>query len=185
MKVIVGLGNPDVNFDGTRHNVGFAAVEIFAAAHNLPWQRKDKFKASVAEGIVDGEKVMTVKPLTYYNLSGEAVLAVKQFFKLANQDILVVHDELDLPLGVIRSRIGGTDAGNNGIKSVVQMVGEDFARLRIGIRTQPEDRQNAMDVVLGHFSRQENQKLADIKKHAIIMMTAFVRGQLGHTTMEV
>jgi PTH1 family peptidyl-tRNA hydrolase len=82
MKLIVGLGNYDPHYDNTRHNVGFAVVDSFADAHGLDWQIKDKFKAMIAEGVVAGEKIIVVKPHTYYNLSGEAVLAVKQFYKL-------------------------------------------------------------------------------------------------------
>jgi len=185
MKLLVGLGNPDIHYDGTRHNIGFATLEVFAAAHNMEWQQKDKFKANVAEGFVDAQKIILVKPHTYYNLSGEAVLAVKQFYKLENTDILVVHDELDLPLGTVRSRIGGSDAGNNGIKSISSAVGEDFARVRIGVSNQHSAGQDAADFVLGHFSHEENQKLGDIKKHALQLVEAFLRGELSHTTVEV
>src|SRR5258707_5952830 len=113
MKLIVGLGNIGDHFNGTRHNVGFKVIDALAEAKGLNWQFKDKFKASVAEGEVDGQKIILAKPTTYYNLSGDAVQATKQFYKLDNADILVLHDELDLPFGTVRARLGGSDAGNN------------------------------------------------------------------------
>jgi len=185
MKLIVGLGNPDPNFDGTRHNVGFATIEVLAAANNLDWQQKDKFKSSVAEGVLDGEKVILLKPRTYYNLSGDAVLAVKQFYKLENPDILILHDELALPFGIIRSRLGGADAGNNGVKSIISAIGEDFARIRIGIANEHTTNQDAADFVLGHFNHDENKALVEVKKHALLMAEAFIRGEFDHTTIEV
>ncbi len=184
MKLIIGLGNPDIHYDGTCHNVGFAVAEAFAAANNLDWHAKDKFKASVAEGVVQGEKVLAVKPATYYNLSGEAVLAIKQFYKVENADILVLHDELALPFGTVRTRRGGSDAGNNGLKSIIATVGEDVARVRIGIANEFTARQDAADFVLGHFSHDETQKLGDIKKHAMQCISAFVDGSFDHTTIK-
>lgn len=185
MKLIVGLGNKDAHYDGTRHNVGFAVAEVFAAANNLQWQHKDKFKASVAEGMVDGEKVLLLKPSTYYNLSGEAVLAAKQFYKIDNPDILVLHDELALPFGTIRTRRGGSDAGNNGLKSIIATIGEDVARVRIGIANEFTARQDAADFVLGHFSADEKKQLPTIQKHAQQCIGAFIDGSFDHTTVKI
>jgi PTH1 family peptidyl-tRNA hydrolase len=183
MKLIIGLGNPDIRFDGTRHNVGFATVQQLAAANTMEWRQKDTFKANIAEGFIGAEKSLLIQPNTYYNLSGEAVLAAKQFYKLENSDILVIHDELALPFGTVRSRIGGTDAGNNGVKSVIGAIGQDFARIRIGIANESLPKQDAADFVLGHFSHAENQKLVDIKKHALQFVEAFLGGSFGHTTI--
>src|SRR5689334_1080322 len=93
MKLIIGLGNHDSHYDNISHTAGFTVVDAFAQANNMDWQTKDKFKAAVAEGVVAGEKILLVKPQTYYNASGDAALAVKQFYKIANADIVVVHDE--------------------------------------------------------------------------------------------
>jgi PTH1 family peptidyl-tRNA hydrolase len=164
MKLLVGLGNPDSHYDGTRHNVGFAIIDAVANAHGLTWQVKDKFKAAIAEGVIDGQKTILAKPHTYYNLSGEAVLAIKQFYKIENNDVVVIHDELALPFGTLRTRIGGSDAGNNGLKSIIATVGADVARIRIGIANEFTSKQDAADFVLGRFTADEQQQMPDIKK---------------------
>lgn len=183
MKLIVGLGNIGPHFEGTRHNTGFAMVDLFAAAHSLEWQQKDRFKAVVAEGAVSNQKIVLAKPITYYNLSGDAVQALKQFYKLQNSDILVAHDELAMPLGSLRARIGGSDAGNNGIKSIIASIGDDFARLRIGIGG--ETPQEAADYVLSRFNRAEAKKIHTIATHCSDLMLAFIDGRFEHTTIQV
>lgn len=185
MKLIVGLGNIGPHFDGTRHNVGFAVLDAFAAHNNLTWQDKEKFKAHVAEGVLGGQKVIAMRPTTYYNLTGDAVQAIKHFYKLDNHDILVVHDELALPFGVVRTRPSGSDAGNNGIKSIIAAIGDTFPRIRVGIANPLLAKMDAADFVLSHFSHDEMQKLADIKKHARALIEAFVNGALEHTTVEL
>lgn len=185
MKCIIGLGNPDAHFAGTRHNIGFAVLDAFAARHNGEWTRKDKFKATTAEVMVDGQKAILAKPTTYYNLSGDAVRAIAQFYKLENNDILVVHDELDLPYGTLRSRNDGSSAGNNGIKSIIAAIGEDFARLRVGIANEHSGRQDAADFVLGHLSKQENAVLPAITERAGALITSFITDTLLHVTIEV
>jgi len=185
MKLIIGLGNHDAHYSTTRHNAGFSVADAFASAHNLSWQTKDKFKAAIAEGIVNGEKVIVVKPQTYYNLSGDAVLAVQQFYKIDTTDILVVHDELALPFGTLRTRLGGSDAGNNGLKSIIATVGAGVARIRIGIANEFTSRQDAADFVLSRFTTDEQAKMPDIKKHALELIGVFVAGDFAHTTQNV
>jgi len=185
MKLIIGLGNYDEQYTNTRHNAGFAVVTAFASAHNMDWQPKDKFKADIAETTLGGEKVIVVKPRTYYNLSGDAALAVKQFYKIDNANILVVHDELALPFGTLRTRIGGSDAGNNGLKSIIATVGPDVARVRIGIANDLLERQPAADFVLGRFTADEQSKMPDIKKHALELISVFIAGDFAHTTKNV
>lgn len=174
MKLIVGLGNPDVNFIGSRHNTGFALLDNFALTNKLDWQTKPKFKATVAEGILEGQKVALAKPTTYYNLSGEAVRAIRDFYKLTNSGILVVHDELALPYGKLRTRHGGTDAGNNGIKSVIANIGQDFARLRVGIADPHTSTLDTADFVLGHFSHQELDQWPEISRQANQQIINFI-----------
>ena len=185
MKLIVGLGNHDPHYDNTRHNAVFAMVDSFAHTHSLDWQTKDKFKAAVAEASINGEKTIIIKPHTYYNLSGDAVLAVKQFYKIDNADILVVHDELALPFGVVRTRIGGSDAGNNGLKSIIATIGADVARVRVGIANDMLSRQPAADFVLSKFTVTEQTTMPDIKKHALECIGAFISGDFAHTTKSV
>lgn len=183
MKLIIGLGNIGPHYEGTRHNVGFMMLDAYAAAHGLGWQTKDKFKAETAEGYIGTEKVILVKPTTYYNLSGEAALAVKQFYKIDINDTLVVHDELALPFGTIRTRIGGSDAGNNGLKSIIATVGAEVARIRVGIANDLSAKQDAADFVLGRFSHDEKKQLPVIQKHALEHIGAFITHEFDHTTV--
>lgn len=182
MKLLIGLGNIGPHFDNTRHNVGFAALDAFAAAHGLEWHPKEKFKALVAEGVVNGKKVILAKPTTYYNLSGEAARAIKDFYKLENSDIIVAHDELALQFGTVRTRQEGSDAGNNGIKSMVAHIGSDIARIRIGIANPELQTYDAADFVLGHFTHEEQAQLPTIIKHAHDAFDAFINGQFTLTT---
>lgn len=185
MKLVVGLGNPGERYQLTRHNLGFEAVSGFTQEHSLTWQKKDKFKALVAEGTLAGQKAIFALPTTFYNLAGEAVQAIMHFYKIPPSDLLVVHDELALPFGAIRTRRGGSDAGNNGLKSIIAAIGPGFARLRIGIANEQLATQDAADFVLSRFNTQEQSQLEHIKKHAITQIGAFISGSFGHTTVKM
>lgn len=185
MKVVVGLGNPGSEYQHTRHNLGFMVLDAFADAHNIAWQPKDKFRAKVAESVIDGQKVILIKPATFYNDSGVAAQAITAFYKINPADILVIHDELALPFGAIRTRLGGSDAGNNGIKSIIAAVGDGFARIRIGIANDHSARQDAADFVLSRLSATEAEQLPAIKKHATQYVDAFLDGSFDHTTHKI
>lgn len=186
MRLIVGLGNIGQNFTGTRHNVGFTSVEALAAANNMVWQSKDKFKATVAEATLHDQKVVLAKPNTLYNASGDAVRALKDFYKLANADILIVHDELALPFGTIRTRSSGSDAGNNGIKSIIAAIGEEVARIRIGTANQHTSTQERADFVLAQFTPIEREKLQDLQTEVQRLLNAFIeQGRLPHSSQRV
>ncbi len=187
VKLIVGLGNIGPNYEGTRHNVGFMAVEALASKFELPWQTKDKFKASIAEGTLHNQKVLLAKPTTYYNLSGEVAQAIQHFYKLGNDDILVIHDELALPLGTVRARIGGSDAGNNGIKNLIEHLGEDFARLRVGVANQPLTAADHIDYVLSRFSHEENAQLPELMDQVLELSLAFIDDskKFEHTSIRI
>ena len=152
MKLIVGLGNPEKKYNGTRHNVGFSVLDQYAKINNVTFQVKDKFKSKIAELNFNGKKVLLAKPLTYYNLVGEAIRSIVDFYKISPEDTLVVHDDLTLPLGIVRTREGGSDGGNNGIKSINQYIGPNTCRLRVG--THDEIRENMSDTnfVLGKLT---------------------------------
>lgn len=182
MKLIIGLGNIGPHFAGTRHNVGFETVDAYAAEHNLAFLEKEKFKAHIAEGVMGDGKIIIAKPTTYYNLVGDSVQMIKQFYKIDDADILVVHDELALPFGTVRTRPDGSAAGNNGVKSIIAAIGDSFPRIRIGIANEFLPRTDAADFVLSRFSHEESQKLPDIKKHAVTLIDAFVDGAFEHTT---
>lgn len=132
MLLIVGLGNPGAEYQRHRHNVGFMAVDAIHRRRGFsPWRRR--FKGEVAEGTLAGEKVLLLRPLTYMNESGRAVREAAQFYKLEPKDIVVIHDDVDLPPGKTRMKTGGGTAGHNGLRSIAPAIGEDFRRLRIGV----------------------------------------------------
>lgn len=182
MKLILGLGNPEERYLNTRHNTGFKVVDSYVDEKGGAFQHKDKFKADVAELNVDGEKVILAKPTTYYNLSGEAARAISDFYKIALEDILVIHDELALPFGTIRTRIGGSDAGNNGIKSITEHLGPDTARLRIGVYNDLQDKIDDADFVLSKFTAAEAEQLDPLYTKTISIIDSFIAGTFDHTT---
>jgi PTH1 family peptidyl-tRNA hydrolase len=158
--LIVGLGNPGDKYAGNRHNIGFMCLDEFARAHKLSFGRS-RVKARVAEGKIDGKDVVLAKPMTFVNLSGEAVGRLVRKHGVKPESLIVVHDDMDLLVGRIRIRQGGA-SGHNGIKSIVEHIGtEDFIRVRVGVG-RPEagengrtDRHEVVSHVLGDFSREE------------------------------
>jgi len=169
MKVIFAQGNPGRQYATTRHNVGFIILE--ALADGVNFSPKPKFLAEIAETQIAGEKVLLVKPQTFYNETGRSARAILDFYKLTPADLLVVHDDLALPLGTLRIREKGSDAGNNGIKSLNAHLGPDYMRLRVGIYNDLRDRIHDADFVLGGFSRDEATQLEKTiipKSHELI-----------------
>jgi len=158
MKLIVGLGNPTAQYEKTRHNVGFRAIERFAAAHRIPLEGK-KWNAVYGTGEAKGEKVVLLLPQTYMNLSGEPAGSAMRFFKIPIEDVVAVHDELDLPLGRLQLKKGGGAAGHNGLKSLLQHLGgADFLRMRVGIN-RPPPKWDTAAYVLANFSGAEEKQL--------------------------
>ncbi len=154
MYLIVGLGNPENEYKGTRHNVGFEAINKLAYDHNIPLN-KSKFRGEFGKGIISGKNVILLKPQTYMNLSGEAVIDFKQYFKINVSDIIVVYDDVDLPLGRIRIRERGSAGTHNGMKNIVYHLNSDeFLRVRVGIGQKPPGYELA-DYVLSRFHESE------------------------------
>jgi len=189
MKLIIGLGNPGREYEHSRHNFGFAAVEYFAKKNNAKWTFAKKFDAEIAEIELDGEKILLAKPQKFYNLSGEAAQKIREFYKLDNSDILVIHDEMDLPFGQIRTRHGGSDAGNNGVKNLIANLGENFSRIRIGSgvretvhdgKARPDDA--GRDYVLARLSREEKKIFAEELPTIAQIITDFANGDFRETT---
>lgn len=164
MKIIVGLGNPGLRYKNTRHNTGFLVLKVLSKRHNIPIKKK-AFKGLSGVGRIAGEEVMLLEPMTYMNLSGEAVKAAASA-KLGKKDeLLVVSDDVSLELGNIRLREGGSAGGHNGLESIIGQIGPDFARLRVGISS--EDRILDMSgYVLSHFSRSEKHLLKGVLEKA-------------------
>ena len=153
-RLIVGLGNPGAEYAGTRHNAGFEVVDRFLARHVRSFRERNARSGEAREGSFAGEKLIILKPLTFMNLSGNAVMPVVRGESLKPSEILVIYDDIDLPVGRMRLRKNGGSAGHNGMKSIIEMLGtENFPRLRIGIGT--EDAKRDPDYVLGKFSGTE------------------------------
>lgn len=185
--LIVGLGNPGRKYDGTRHNVGFAAVDEFATRNDFPaWTLKKDMNCHLSIKNLSAKRVILCKPYTYMNQSGQAAQAVQRFYRIYNPTTLAVYDELALPFGSLRSRVGGNDAGHNGVKSLIQHIGEDFGRLRIGIGSEQAAKRDAADFVLSQFSKAEQKQLPMILQEADVMIGEYVfNGQLPHDTRSI
>ncbi|MCI5698114.1 MAG: aminoacyl-tRNA hydrolase [Clostridiales bacterium] len=159
MYIIIGLGNPGKKYENTRHNMGFIAIDRLAEKHNIQVD-KIKFKALVGDGRIAGQKVLLVKPQTYMNLSGESVREVANYYKVNTNDIIVIYDDLDLPLGHIRIRKSGSAGTHNGMKSVVyQLRSDQFPRIRIGIGGNGDE--DIINYVIGGFKKEEVKILED------------------------
>lgn len=160
MKLFVGLGNPGAKYARNRHNIGFMALDHIAADHGFsPW--KGKFQGSIAEGRLGHEKIMLLKPETFMNLSGQSVGEAMRFYKLTPDDIVVFHDELDLVPGKCRVKQGGGHAGHNGLRSIHQHIGADYARVRLGIG-HPGHKDRVAGYVLHDFARADADWLDDL-----------------------
>lgn len=158
MKWFVGLGNPGPQYAKTRHNVGFMALDALAERHGLKFTQ-NKCKSVIAEGFIGGQKTVLIKPMTFMNLSGEAVRAYMDYYKASLEDMVVIYDDLDTEVGRIRLRYQGSAGGHNGIKSMIQHTGtQSFNRIRMGI-SRPEPGYAVVDYVLGTFPKKEREQL--------------------------
>lgn len=175
-KLIVGLGNIGDKYDLTRHNVGFYCLDSLVEAENGSWSEKKTLKSLICDLKIASTRLILCKPTTYMNMSGEAVQAVQKYFKITNSDTIVVHDELDIPFGQIRTRIGGGSAGNNGIKSLIQHIGEDFGRVRIGIGNEYSEKADSADFVLQKFSKDEQGNLKLLSNEVVSIINEAVFG---------
>ncbi|MDP4840456.1 MAG: aminoacyl-tRNA hydrolase [Alphaproteobacteria bacterium] len=157
MKLIVGLGNPGPSYLLNRHNVGFIILDMIVHDYNLP-DFKTKDRALITEGVINGIKCLFLKPMNFMNNSGTSLAQVANFYKIASEDIIVFHDELDLPFTKIKTKIGGGSGGHNGLKSIDTHLGKDYRRVRIGI-DHPGHKDRVTSHVLGNFSKQEIEDL--------------------------
>lgn len=172
MKLIIGLGNPGSTYKQTRHNVGFMLLDELAEKWGAGFQEKPRFRALVAETELEGEKILLIKPVTFYNLVGESARAIRDFYKCDNADVVAVHDDMALPFGVIRTRLNGSDGGNNGIKSLNQQLGHDYARIRVGIWNEDREHIDATDFVLGKLTKTQHVLLTDAGSTALALLVA-------------
>jgi PTH1 family peptidyl-tRNA hydrolase len=163
-ELIVGLGNPEEKYNKTRHNIGFEAADLLARSWGLSWQQNKRFQGLFTEGQHRfGNKIRLLKPTTYMNRSGQAVQAVSDWYKLSPASVLVIYDDMDLPLGKLRLRRSGSAGGHNGMKSIIaHLNSQNFPRLRIGIGK--DDRKETISHVLGKFSTQEAEITSEVLK---------------------
>lgn len=167
MYIIVGLGNPGSEYENTRHNIGFRVVDAIADCYDISVSEK-KHRALIGKGVIEGQKVVLVKPQTYMNLSGESVRSVIDYYKVEETDeLIVVYDDISLDVGKLRIRKKGSAGGHNGIKSIIAHLGHDtFQRIKMGVGDKPKGYDLA-DYVLGHFSAEDNRMMKESIDRAV------------------
>lgn len=182
--LIVGLGNIGEEYNRTRHNIGFACIDEFARQQGFPaWQKKADLNCHLSKQNIGQTHVILIKPTTFMNESGQAVNAVAKYFKIANSSIVIVHDDLDINFGQIKTKIGGGSAGNNGIKSLIQHLGEDFGRIRIGIKNNLLEKMDSADFVLAKFNKKEHASLPELYREVSALLSEYTAShELPHDT---
>jgi PTH1 family peptidyl-tRNA hydrolase len=174
-KLIVGLGNPGNEYTRTRHNAGFWFVDELARTHGGTWRRESKYQCELARARISDAEVWLMKPQTYMNRSGAAVQAVAGFYRIAPAQMLVAHDEIDLPPGVVRLKQGGGHGGHNGVRDVIAQLGADFWRLRIGVG-HPGSKEQVIDAVLDRASAAEQALIDAALARAYAALPELLRG---------
>jgi len=185
--LVIGLGNVGKEYEGTRHNVGFEVLDDFAARNDFPgWINKKDLSCLLSTAQLGENRVILCKPTTFMNDSGQAAGAVQHFYKIYNASTLVVYDDLAIKFGQIRARLGGSDAGHNGVKSLIAHIGDDFGRIRIGIGSEYAEKADAADFVLDKFTKSEKTQVPAILKESGVMITEFIfSGELPHETRNI
>lgn len=184
VQLIVGLGNPGAQYEQTRHNAGFWFVEEVARQYGAVFRPESKFSGEVARIQAGGRDCWLLKPGTFMNRSGQAIHAIANFYKISPQSILVVHDELDLPAGVAKLKVGGGHGGHNGLRDTIAKVGAEFARLRLGI-DHPGHRDQVVDYVLKAPSKIDRQKLDDAIYEASRIVPDLLQGDFAKAMQQL
>lgn len=178
MFIIVGLGNPSKEYEGTRHNVGFDVIDAIADKYNISVTDR-KNRAFCGKGIIAGQKVLLAKPQTYMNLSGESVRGLVDYYKIDEEtELLVIFDDISLDVGQLRIRKKGSAGGHNGIKNIIANLGTNgFQRIKVGVGEKPKEYDLA-DYVLGHFSKAEKEQMEEGYKHVIEAVELILQGEI-------
>ena len=171
MKLIVGLGNPGREYVTTRHNIGFMVLDTLAEMWGVNFESNKKLKSEALATMYDGETVLLAKPQTFMNLSGVAVQKIAHFYKLQPEDIWVVSDDIDLDLGVVRVRTGGGSGGHNGLQNIIDSVGANFVRIRVGVGSNRAENIPSEVYVIQPFSQQQLKELPDIIETTVTIIT--------------
>lgn len=184
MFIIAGLGNPDRQYEGTRHNVGFEVIDRLADKYNIPVDVR-KHRAYIGKGMIEGQKVILAKPQTYMNLSGESIRSLTDYYKIDEEhELIVIYDDINLGVGQLRIREKGSAGGHNGIKNIIAHLGTQvFPRIRVGVGEKPA-RYDLADYVLGHFSKAEQELMSEGYDHAVCAAGMIVSGRIGDAMSE-
>lgn len=183
MYIIAGLGNPSKEYDKTRHNAGFSSIDVLADRYHIDISEK-KHRALCGKGVIEGNKVLLVKPQTFMNLSGESLRAVVDYYKAAPTDLIVIYDDISLDPGQLRIRLKGSAGGHNGIKNIIAQLGtQEFPRVKVGVGAKPP-RMDLADYVLSRFSKEEQAVMDDAFQEAaeavVMMMTDGAERAMNH-----
>ncbi len=176
MLLFVGLGNPTPDSQNNRHNIGFKVIDAINQKFGLSKQ-KPKFKGLLTTGNIGDKKVYAIKPLTFMNNSGICIRELIEYFKMDAADVIVFHDDLDIDVGKIKAKFGGSSAGHNGIESIDKFIGKDYSRVRIGIG-KPESKISISDYVLNDFNDEEREKLENITENIITSLNILLDKKL-------
>lgn len=178
MYIIAGLGNPTMQYEGTRHNAGFNVIDALADKYNISVDGR-KNRAYIGKGIIEGQKVLLVKPQTYMNLSGESIGGLVDYFKIdEEQDLIVIYDDISLPPGQIRIRKKGSAGGHNGIKNIIAHLGTQvFPRIKVGVGEKPK-KYDLADYVLSHFTKAEREEMEEGYQKAIQAVEKILAGEM-------
>ena len=184
MFIIAGLGNPDRQYEGTRHNVGFDVIDRLADKYNIAVDMK-KHRALLGKGVIEGQKVILAKPQTYMNLSGESIRSLVDYYKIDGEhELLVIYDDINLEVGQLRIREKGSAGGHNGIKNIIAHLGTQvFPRIRVGVGEKPS-RYDLADYVLGHFSKVEKALMDEVYDHAVDAAGMILSGRIKDAMSE-
>ncbi|AQX20077.1 aminoacyl-tRNA hydrolase [Bartonella sp. WD16.2] len=177
MLLIAGLGNPGLSYQNNRHNIGFMAVDAIHQFFSFsPWSKK--FQAEISNGLINGEKILLIKPQTFMNLSGQAISQTLRFYKLELNNFIVFYDELDLPPGKVRVKIGGGSGGHNGIKSIDSHCGNNYCRVRLGIG-HPGPKELVHQHVLGNFTKSDQEWLLTLLNTIANNIATLIKGDVN------
>ena len=176
MLLLVGLGNPNPNNSNNRHNVGFLVIDAINEKYKLSKQ-KPKFKGLLTTGKIDEQKVFAIKPLTFMNRSGVCIKELIEYYKIEVKDIFVFHDDMDIDIGKVKTKLGGSSAGHNGIESIDKNIGKNYSRVRIGIG-RPKNNSTGADHVLDNFSIDEKGNVEEVTKNIINSMPILINKDL-------
>ena len=184
MYIIAGLGNPDKQYEGTRHNVGFDVIDRLSDKYNISLDTK-KHRAYIGKGIINGQKVILAKPQTYMNLSGESIISLTDYYKIdTDTQLIIVYDDISLGVGQLRIRKKGSAGGHNGIKNIIAHIGSQvFPRIKVGVGEKPS-RMDLADYVLGHFTKSEREFMDEAYDNACKAIECILSGDIDQAMNE-